>query len=429
MIDNAIISFVCHNPSAFTKLQRMGVDESYFVDTARTVWVHLKKAKRDHDSIPSPDTLHTRFPDFELRNVRASEMNLLVAQLKQRRKYMRFIRALNDAAGNATDYEQVDDAIQALQAAVNDIAYTGNESHLRDLFSAEMSAKMVAEIQARRSGANTGIPTGLPRLDRTIGGLQKQKMVVLMARTGIGKTWMNLLFVAEAVASGRRVILYPLEMSLEETAFRLYTIFSSRLLGQDRVLKNYDITTGKVTKRKVLGLLNLLEDRFAGQLYVADVGNLSDRYTNERIEAEVEAHKPDLFWVDYLTLLKGPSNGRGDDKDWQAVAQLAEGVKNTAMRHKCVGGASAQVNRDAMKSKHFLPGPEHIAFGDGIAHPADIIIPINRKGDHLYYRVAKNRGGPEFGATKVKWFVNEGIMDEIGPDDGADSDGDIGQMP
>jgi replicative DNA helicase len=380
------------------------------------------KVRRQHDEVPSPDIVRTRFPDLDLPRVRAKDMPLLLSNLRQRRKYIEFLTALNDAASAATSYEGVDDVIQNLQGRINSISFKHSaSSHLVDLFTEQVRDRMVAELHARRSGRTVGMPTGLGKFDRIAGGLQKQKMITIIGRPGLGKSWLDLLFVATSVINGYKVILYPLEMTLAETAFRLYTLFTQQLFGAERVLKNYDLTTGKVTTRKLARFLMALEDKFAGQLMVADVASLADPYTCERIEAEVEAYKPDMFWVDYLTLLKPPNPGAGSD-DWASVRALSSGIKNAAMRRDCVGGCSAQVNREAMRARVFLPRLEHIAYGDSIGQDADQVISLNRKGKTLYYALVKNRGGPEIGRTKATFDVDNGlIIEQEDEDDDADS--------
>lgn len=413
MLDAAIISYAVRFQGAFQELQRSGISEADFVDEYRTVWRYVTRTKRDQDTVPSPAALKVRFPDLETPKVQKRDIPELVSQLKQRRKYIEFLGVLNDAAGEATSFEVVDDVIQQLQGKLNSIAFNSNgRSHLVDMFSEGAKQEMVTEIQRRRSGQQIGIPTGLRKFDAITGGLQRQQMVTIIGRPGLGKSWLDLLFVSEAVLNGYKVILYPLEMTLAETAFRLYTIFSQRLSRGNRVIRNYDLTMGKVTKRKMVSFLNALEDKFSGQLYVADVGSLADPYTNERIEAEVEVHQPDMFWVDYLTLLKPPVSA-GGDSDWQAVRMLSNGIKNTAMRRNTVGGASAQVNREAMRANVFLPRLEHIAYGDSIGQDADKVISINKKREFLYYALVKNRGGMEIGKTRVRAMYDEGLIEEF----------------
>jgi len=425
MIDEALLAYAVGHPARLLELQRAGISVEHFVDEYRTVWKYIMRSKRDHDTVPSPDVLMERFPELRLPDVKRRDLPLLVSQIRQRRKFIEFLTALNEVAASANHFDQVDEAIQALQGKLNAISSIGGkQGHLVDLFSPKVRDRMVEELQRRRSGAGSaGIPTGLPSLDTIAGGLQRQRMVTIIGRPGVQKSWLDLYFVAKAVITGHKVILYPLEMSLAETAFRLYTLFTQQCFGEARVLKNYDLLTGSLSPRRVMKFLMALEDKFKGQLYVADVASLSDPYTNERIEAEVEMYKPDMFWVDYLTLLKPPPSARNGGEDWNAVRQLSNGIKNVAMRRECVGGASAQVNREAMRTKVFLPRLEHIAYGDSIGQDADQVISINRKGEYLYYALVKNRGGPEIGRKRVRFNVNEGELTEVPQDSGRGEEG------
>lgn len=415
-IDGNIISYVVRH-DALNEMQRAGVSADYFVDEYQTAWKYILRQKKAHNATPSAKVLKSRFPDIDIPKVESRDVPILLDSLRKRKKYIDLLMALGKATDGARSYDEVDAVIQSLQGDLNNLSVRadGQKSHLVDLFSGDAREGMLTEIQRRRSGKLAGMPTGLTRFDQQAGGLVRQKMVTIIGRPGLGKSWLDLLFVAVAVMNGEKVILYPLEMTLFETAARLYTLFSNKMFGVQKVLKNYDITSGKVRKRDVIRLMNALEDKFAGQLYVADVANLSDPYTNERIEAEVEMHKPTMFWVDYLTLMKAPGGAGADD--WGAVRQLSNGIKNTAMRQNVVGGCSAQVNRSAMQQKMFLPRLENIAYGDSIGQDADQVFSINRKGHYLYYALVKNRGGPEFGKTKVRFDPDIGVLEETMEED------------
>jgi replicative DNA helicase len=412
VIDAALLSYAIKHDD-IGSLQRAGISDDHFVDEFRTAWRYLKRMKRNHDALPSRDTFHTRFPDITLPRVRRSELGMLIDQIQKRRKFIIFMNTLNDVAGSGIDYENVDEKIQGLVGELNSLAFQGDgASHIADLFSEDITERMVAELRARRRGQVRGIPTGFKRYDRSTGGLQRQKMVVVMGRTGKGKSWIDLVFAANAVIGGHKVMIYPLEMTLTETAFRLYTIFSHEMFGGERTIKNLDLQRGHVPVRKAVRLFNLLQDKFAGQLLVADVGALSDPYTIERIDAEISAYRPDMFWVDYITLLKPPS-GPKDEQGYMQVQKLSHGIASIAKRRNVVGGCSAQVNREALKVKEFLPRLEHISFGDSIGQDADDVFSINRgeNGD-LYYALVKCRGGVEIPKTRVRFKPNEGNAKE-----------------
>lgn len=423
VIDEALLSYAVRYDD-LTSLQKAGVSDDFFVDEYRTAFKYLKRMKREHDALPSRSTFQTRFPDIELPKVRKSELSMLLDQVRKRHKFLQFMGMLNDTAGSGIDFENVGEKIQTLQGQLNVLAFQDeSRAHLVDLFGdPDTKARLVADLRALRRGEQQGIPTGFKRFDRENGGLQKQKMVVVIGRTGIGKSWIDLKFIAKSVVSGHSNILYPLEMTLHEVAWRLYTVFSHEMFGGSKTIKNLDITRGHVPVKKMVRLMNLLEDKFAGQLYVADVGQLSDPYTMERIEAEVEAQRPDMFWVDYITLVKPPPGGR-ETSEYVQVRQLSNAIAGIAKRRNCVGGCSAQVNREALKQRAFLPRLEHIAFGDSIGQDADMVFSINRKpNEDLYYALVKNRGGMEIGKMRVKFDPNQGIMDEHDDQDDDEDD-------
>lgn len=414
-LDASIISIVVRHPSTFADVRRTGISASDFGEEYNPVWRYITRAKKRHDSLPSLDHLEERYPDLYFPKAKKRDLALLIEQMKQRRKWRRFLDIIEEAATAGGTPDEVDEAIQQLQGDVNHLisASSNGDGHLIDLFSEEGAKRMFRDIRKRRAGAELGIPTGLKRFDAITGGLVRRRMVVIIGRPGLGKSWLDLLFVANAVLHGQKVGLYPLEMTLEETALRLYTIFSLKMFGVKKVLRNMDLMHGRVRKKDLVRFLHVLEDKFAGQLYVADVGSLGDPYTVERIEAENELYNFDLFWIDYITLMKAPvGSGAREDKEYLAISRLSKGVKGIAQRQNTVGGCSAQVNREAMLRRMLIPRLEHIAYGDAIGQDADQVVSINRRGDHLFYGCVKNRHGPEVPTTRAKFAVDVGIIED-----------------
>ena len=406
--DAALISYIVRNDKLLD-IQRYGITTEHFVDQYRTIFNYLLRTRREHDAVPSPATLKTRFPDIDLPKVRESELPVLLNDIRKRHKYISILELLNAAATGDYNQDNVDEMIQTLQSGINALSYAGNQrSHMVDLFSPEASKVIKKELKRRKSAEFFGTPTGLEKFDNICGGLHRQRMITIIARSGIGKSWLDLMFAVNAVMHGAKVVLYPLEMTLFETATRLYSLMTCGLFGPQKALKNLDLTQGKVSMSKVARMTSILEDRFKGQLYVADVASLADPYTNERIEAEVEYLKPDMFWVDYITLLKNT----GREEGHELIRKLSDGIKNTAMRQNVIGGASAQVNREAIKSGERIPRLEHIAYGDAIGQNSDQVFSLNGRGKWLWYALVKNRHGPEIGPTKMAFQPNVGYIKE-----------------
>jgi replicative DNA helicase len=413
-LDESVISHVLRKPETLRDLRRAGITEDYFVEDFQKVWRWLTKMNKQHGTVPSVDAAKVRFHDLEIRKIRGRDLPILLSELHDRKLWMDFLGTLDDASRTATSPAEVRDAMANLQQTMNGLIVRNGANNIVDLFSEEGAKRMLKDMKKRKRGGGNGIPTGFKRLDYITGGLQPGRLTVIIARPGIGKTWLNLSFVASAVMYGAKVMLFPLEMSLEDTAYRLYTIFSHKMYGPSKAMKNLDLSSGRVSTKKFRKYLDALQDRFDGMLLVADIGSMSDPYTVDRIDAEIELNGPDFAWVDYLTLLKSPV-GRDGQEDHTTIKALSNGMKHTLVRHNCAGGFSAQVNRESMKVRSFLPRVEHIAYGDAIGQDADHVIPINKRPnqpDRAYYAMVKNRHGPEIGKTRLKFAVNEGDIEE-----------------
>lgn len=418
-LDSQVLTLVLNRPERLLLAQQAGVTAEDFDEMWQSVWNFVVRMKRDHAQVPSKSVVQTRYPDVFWSKVRSNDLPILLHQLRERRRMNDFLSLLMDSARLVTQPEDVPDVMQALQGGLNQLQMRNGASHLVNVFSPEYKDEIIKEIRARRRPEGAGLLTGFPKFDAVTGGLQRKRMVVVIGRTGLGKSWLDLFFVAEGIRRGAKVLLYPLEMSLDETCMRLYTIFSQKIFGGNRVLRNLDLTRGRINKRKFLQLLSVLEDQYNGQLLIADIGRLSDPYTVERVEAEVEIHQPDMFWVDYLTLLKAPQVH--NQEEWSSVRVLSNGIKSIAARHNTIGGCSAQVNREAIKGRAFLPRLEHIAYGDSIGQDADQVISINRKGDKLFWAMVKNRLGPEIPRVMCSFQVDSGVLEEIPEEDDAEA--------
>lgn len=420
-LDSSILSYAVSKKNGYVELARAGVTAEHFTDDYAKAWKFLSKSKRTHGTVPSRSVLQTRYPDIDLHKVRDRDLPIIVSEIHQRKKFMDFLTVLDDASriGGPDD---IDLMVATVQGELNKLALRGGKSSMIDLFGKEAQKRMLADQKKRRNGSVMGLPTGFNRLDAMIGGMQRGRLIVTMARPGIGKSWVNLLLAASAVQHGGKVGLYPLEMTLEEVALRLYTVFSCKLMGPSKALRNLDLANGRVSKAKIVRLLNLLEDKYDGQMFVADIGAMTDAYTVERVEAEQEMYHFDLLWVDYITLMKSPIVGKGGGEDHTTIKALSNGLKQISVRQNCVVGASSQVSRMAISGKALIPRLEHISYGDALGQDADHVISMNKRNLNLYYALIKNRHGPESGNIRCKFAVDMGSIEEDNEQDDEDEE-------
>lgn len=406
----SIISLVLNKPERLMGILEAGITIDSFSDDYKPLWNYMMRMKKRHNEIPSKALMSARFPEVVWPAVRERDIPILVHQLKERRRMNEFLSMMLDASRTLSDPDDLPEVMSMLQGGINQLQMqNGHDAHLVDILGSGFHERIIGEVQRRRKLVDQGIKTGLPTFDHLTGGLQTKHLAVVIARTGSGKSWCSLMMVAEAIRQGKKVLFYPLEMSVEETAFRLYTVFSQRLYNGSKTLRNLDLSQGRINKQRFLHLLSVLDDQFGGRLFVADVGALSEAYTLERIEAEVEVHQPDMFWVDYLTLMKSPEKRA---EIWQTVGLLSKGIKGIAQRHNTVAGCNAQVSREHLKSRSLCPRLEHISFGDAIGHDANEVFSLHQQGDKLWYALVKNTFGPEIEKVACRFLVNQGIIEE-----------------
>ena len=118
----------------------------------------------------------------------------------------------------------------ALEKAEQLILSVAEKRVTRDFRSLEdVLTDYMEQIEALQEGEATryGIPTGFMDLDKLLGGFQRTDLIILAARTSVGKTSFALnLAVNAAVKHHATVAIFSLEMSAEQLASRLLSMDS-----------------------------------------------------------------------------------------------------------------------------------------------------------------------------------------------------------
>jgi 5S rRNA maturation endonuclease (ribonuclease M5) len=248
-----------------------------------------------------------------------------------------------------------------------------------------------------RNRPTSGIKLGFAGLDAAFApGLLPGQVMVLLAKTGVGKTLLlcNLAYNLRQ----QRVLFITLEMTAEEIWVRLARIyrFYEPYASDESIAAAY-------ANLRICDANRLTEDDFAllVEEYTEDVGD-----------------KPDIAFVDYLGYYaRGRQGGSAYEKTTDAIMQLkAEGKK-----HNLAVVTPAQVNRTAQEGKP-IDGDSARDSG-GIEETADLLVGVWRTDDaldlggvpngKLHLKVLKSRHG-----NKDKTFLLQmGLMSLVVIDD------------
>jgi replicative DNA helicase len=221
------------------------------------------------------------------------------------------------------------------------------------------AAEFAAEIE-RGVVPDLGIPTGLIDIDRSLGTLQPAELVLVAARTSVGKSSFVRQVGMRAAFDGRPVVFVSTEMGAREIAIasaRQQTGIPWRK-GEELPGPESKAFAEMVRRISVLSTFKLV----APQTLSAMIA---------RFETMMEADfAPRLFVVDYIQQIDSEKE-KGETLA-SAIGRISRALKEFALKHSVVVLAAAQLNREAVKDEE--PQPHHLRDSGSLEQDADRVL-------------------------------------------------------
>lgn len=214
------------------------------------------------------------------------------------------------------------------------------------------------------------LSTGFPELDSKIGGIDREnELMVIAARTGIGKSWSMLKMASEASKQQLRVGIYSGEMTADKVGYRLDT-----LLGN---IDNTAITRGNdfdpSVRLKYQKYIEDLTHRKLGPIKVLTPANINGPATVSALDTFVKKEKIEILFVDQYSLLEDESGAKAMH---ERVANISKGLKNLQVLNGIPVIAVSQMNRT--KNENGEQDSTQIGLSDRIGQDATSIIMLDR---------------------------------------------------
>jgi hypothetical protein len=232
------------------------------------------------------------------------------------------------------------------------------------------------------------------------GGLGPGELGVIVAPSGVGKTWVLCHIGAEAVRQGKNVLHYTLELTQNYVGQRYDTIFTS--IPSAELRDNKEQIKDKVDKLK---------------------GGLMIKYyppkgiTANTIAAHIDMvrstkFQPDLIIIDYADLLMSVNSK--NNSDYQEQGGIYIDLRAMGGEYQIPIWTASQTNRSAIESD--VIHADKIADSYAKVMNADLIISVSRKdtdklNDTARFHVMKNRFGPDGLTFPAKMNTNKGIIE------------------
>ena len=283
----------------------------------------------------------------------------------------------------------------ALEKAEQLILSIAEKRVTRDFRSLEdVLAEYMEQIEALQDGEATryGIPTGYMDLDKLLGGFQRTDLIILAARTSVGKTSFALnLAVNAAVKQNATVAVFSLDMSAEQWA--------SRLLSMESGVDSPRIRSASLNEQESRKLDAAMNHLAKAPIWVDDTPSIAIMELRSKARRLAAEHTVDMIIVDYLQLVTSD----GGESRVQELGQISRALKALARELRVPIIALSQLSRAVEQRTPHIPQLSDLRESGALEQDADVVLFIYR--DEKYNPdtdkrgvadiiVAKHRNGP-----------------------------------
>jgi replicative DNA helicase len=220
-----------------------------------------------------------------------------------------------------------------------------------------------------REGEVPHILTGFAALDDFLGGLQRTDLIVLAAKTSLGKTSLAL-NVARNTAINQKacIALFSLEMSRDAVV--------QRLLASESGVESKKVRLGRFSEKDEIRIMEASGVLSEAPIYVDDSPKLrvADIRSNARrlhFERGI-----DLIIIDYLQLIQ--SDGKNETRV-QELSNITRALKTLARELNVPILALSQLSRAIEARPSHIPQLSDLRESGSIEQDADVVIFIHRE--------------------------------------------------
>ena len=400
-LEGQVINALCKNGDIATLLQT-NVDPLFV--SHGDIWEFVKKHYYEYKSVPSADTISSRFNDFQESEIDAPTKYYLdtlrdnFVKARIRNLFIDKMERLKDVSG-----EEVMEEVMKEVYGLTKLTSTTRDLDLTEFEHAETAMKERAK-DSLANGGSLGIRTGFSSIDSVYPtGMAPGHLIVCIGWPGRGKTWFTAYMAVKAWEQGFKPMIVSLEMAPETMRDRIYT-----MMGEGQ-MRNSDLARGDVDfddfhtwgTKKFAGK--------AGFVLVSSQG--AGAVTADTIQAKIDQHRPDLVILDYHQLFE---DRRGAKSTTEQNKNISRDFKLLAVNNGIPIIDITAATMDDVSDQDKAPMLSQVAWSKAIEYDADLALAVHKNPDSPIIDIVsrKNRHGGEF-AFSLDWDIDRGIIKEL----------------
>lgn len=404
-------------------LRKYGLSREHIHDPRlQDTYDFIENHYREYGNVPDIATVTEFFPDVVSQLVPVGESDKYIAEALWEDHLFHLSSEVIQKSAELMQTNAVE-GVEYLQSQLSTLSAKLNIKGTNIISTAEERLNL---WERKHNGEIFYIPTGFHELDAKIEGFAPgEELVVLFARTGVGKTYVLTKMLTESWRSGRVVGLIEPEMSAQKIGYRFDSIhghFSGSALNYGR-----DLAENETKYREYIAELKERQTPF----YVANPKDFGGRVSVSSVRSFCEANKVEVLAIDGVSYMVD-ERGKTNDSVTTALTNISADLMELSIELGIPIIIVVQSNRENGVASGSKPDLSNIRDSDGIAYSASLVLTLYRKNSALHLDLLKNRNGPDNIVLAYDWDVDLGrfaFLCEGEYDDGEDDDNGISYTP
>ena len=370
----------------------------------------IETHKEEYGNVPDKETFLSKFPNFEIMEVTESDKYLLET-IQEEYLFAKSVPVIQRANELLTS-----DSNMAAEYLISQMPNLQPHYHIggTDIV-AGAKDRFNEYLERKEKQKEWYFESGFRELDEITHGIQRgEELLVIVARTNQGKSWVLAKMCAHVWQTGFNVGYVSPEMSASTIGFRFDTLTSN--------FSNKGLMWGKKEEIDDSAYQSYIEDlqKRQNKFVVATPLDFDKRITVSKLRNWVKQYKLDMIAVDGITYISDERGHRNDNKT-TSLTNISEDLMALSMELHIPILVVVQANRSGVgnANEDGTPELESIRDSDGIAHNASKVISIKQKTDGvLEIGVKKQRFGAVGDRLNYAWDINTGEFTFIANDSG-----------
>ena len=372
MIQLQVLSYLLETKD-YSLVTLNNINEDFFSEY-KDEFNYIKDHVSRYGNVPDKETFLSKFTDFDLVAV-AESPTYLVDKLYEDRNIRYIATTFNKIRDNVNN-QNTDVAVKAIMDAAEKLA---TAKHLHSVDILHDTSRYDDYVDRSNDFAKYYVKTGFKELDALVGGWdRKEELATIVARPGVGKSWLLLLVALTAAQQGLKVGIYSGEMSENKVGYRLDTLFSH--------LSNTKMIHGNLSiQNEYKKYIDTVGDTIKGSIKVITPAMLGGYATVNSLRAFVEKENLDMLCIDQYSLLADQRKGKSAI---ERASNISMDLKALQVLKKIPIISVSQQNREKAEDG---VSTANIAQSDRFGQDSTVVIFLEQKDNVLTVTLTKAR--------------------------------------